>query len=101
VPQKRKKIKEISVRAPDYIPKKTPICKDTTGIEALDVFKVAGKVGRFFSFIMFAIGIFGSILSGYSILISANLFLNPSFGGIIGLIGALNIFGGLLLLAKK
>jgi len=101
VPQNRKKNKEISVRAPDYIPKKTPICKDTTGIEALDVFKVAETVSRFFSFVMFAVGIFVAILSAYSILTSVNIFWNPLVLGILGLVGALNILCGLLLLAKK
>jgi len=91
----------ISVRAPDYIPKRAPIFKDTTGTEALDVFKVAGTVGRILSLVMFAIGIFIVTLSAYSSLTSANIFLNPFFVGVLGLVGALNILGGLLLLAKK
>jgi large-conductance mechanosensitive channel len=101
VAKKRKKKKEISVRAPDYIPKKAPIFKDTTGTEALDVFKVAEIVGRVLSFIMVAFGIFVVVLSLYSSLTSVNMFLNPLFLGVIGLVGALNIFCGLILLAKK
>mgnify|MGYP000384678785 CR=1 FL=1 len=52
--KKRKNDNEISVRAPDYIPKKKPIFKDTTGTEALDVFKVVQILGRILSFGMFA-----------------------------------------------
>ena len=99
--RKRKKDREISVRAPDYIPKRAPIFKDTTGTEALDVFKVAERVGRFLSFVMIAVGIFVAALSAYSSLASINMFLNPLFIGVLGLVGALNIFCGLLLLAKK
>jgi uncharacterized Tic20 family protein len=100
LPRKRKK-REISVHAPDYIPKRAPIFKDTTGTEALDVFKVAETVGRVLSFAMFAVGIFVVVLSAYSILTAVNMFLNPLFMGVLGFVGALNIFCGLLLLAKK
>ena len=99
--KKRKKEREISVRAPDYIPKRAPIFKDTTGTEALDVFKIAETVGRVLSFIMVAVGIFVVVLSAYSSLASINMFFNPLFVGVIGLVGALNILCGLLLLAKK
>jgi len=101
LPRKRKKEREISVNAPDYIPKRAPIFKDTTGTEALDVFKVAETVGRVLSFGMFAVGIFVVVLSAYSILTAVNMFLNPLFMGVLGLVGALNILCGLLLLAKK
>jgi len=99
--KKRKKNKKIFVRAPDYIPKRAPIFKDTTGTEALDVFKVAGTVNRVLSFVMVVVGIFVIVLSGYNILTSANMFLNPLFVGVLGLVGAINILCGLLLLAKK
>ena len=99
--KKRKKTKEISVRAPDYIPKREPVFKDTTGTEALDVFKVAETVGRVLSLVMFAVGIFVISLSAYSILTVVKIFLNPLFLGILGLVGAINIICGLLLLAKK
>jgi len=101
LPRKRKKEREISVHAPDYIPKRAPIFKDTTGTEALDVFKVAENAGRVLSFVMFAVGIFVVSLSAYSILTSVNMFLSPLFIGVIGIVGALNILCGLLLLAKK
>ena len=101
MPRKRKREREISVSAPDYIPKRAPILKDTTGTEALDVFKVAETIGRVLSFVMVAVGIFVAILAAYSILTSVNIFLNPLFVGVLGLVGALNIICGLLLLAKK
>lgn len=99
--RKRKKVREISVHAPDYIPKREPILKDTTGNEALDVFKVAEKMGKILSFAMFAVGIFVVVLSVYSIHTSVNIFLNSIFIGVLGFVGAINILCGLLLLAKK
>jgi uncharacterized Tic20 family protein len=99
--KKRKKDREISVHAPDYIPKRAPIFKDTTGTEALDVFKVAETVSKVLSFVMVAVGIFVAVLAAYSSLTFANIFLNPLFVGVLGLVGSLNIFCGLLLLAKK
>jgi hypothetical protein len=99
--RKRKKEREISVRAPDYIPKRAPMFKDTTGTEALDVFKVVEIVGRVLSFVMFAAGIFFTVIAAYTILIPSNMLMNPLFMGVLGLVGALNIFCGLLLLAKK
>lgn len=98
---KKRKDKEISVRAPDFIPKKEPIFKDTTGTEALDVFKSAGTVGRYFSFVMMAFGIFVTVFSAYNITTSPDIVLNPIFIVVLGLVAAINIFCGLLLLAKK
>ena len=101
MPRKRKKEREISVRAPDYIPKREPIFKDTTGTEALDVFTVAENVGRVLSFVMVVVGIFVIVLSAYSIVTSINMFLNPLFISVLGFVGATNILCGLLLLSKK
>jgi hypothetical protein len=101
MPEKEKKKKEISVRAPDYIPKKEPILRDTTGTEALGVFKVAENVHRIFSFAVVAAGIFIVILSTYISLSSINLFSNPLLIGVLGFTGTTNILCGLLLLSKK
>ena len=101
MPRKKRKKREISVRAPDYIPKREPIIKDTTGTEALDVFKVTEGAGRGFSFAMIAFGIFSIVLSAYAILSSINLFSNPLFVGVLGFVGAINLLCGLLLLSKK
>ena len=98
---KKRKNKEISVRAPDYIPKKAHIFKDTTGTEALDVFKLADAAGRILSFVMFAVGVFFVVFIIYSSLTSTNIFFNPLFHSFLGLAGLSNIFCGMLLLAKK
>lgn len=99
--KKSKKERRISVRAPDYIPKKEPIFKDTTGTEALDIFKLTSTIGRIFSTITIVTGIFAIFYVIYNIIISANIFLSPSFVTILGFIGSINIVCGLLLLAKK
>ena len=99
--KKRKKDKEITIRAPDYIPKREPVFKDTTGTEALDAFKVAEMIGRFVAFIFIGVGILVIFLSTYNILMSINTFLDPLFMGVFGIVGVLNILGGMLLLAKK
>ncbi|MFZ7138132.1 MAG: hypothetical protein ACOWW1_06920 [archaeon] len=99
--RKRKNDNEVSVRAPDYIPKKKPIFKDTTGTEALDVFKVVQILGRILSIAMLAAGIVTVCLTAYSLIMSISLFFNPMFMIVLGITGALNIFCGLLLLAKK
>jgi hypothetical protein len=98
---KKQKKNKVSVRAPDYIPKRAPVFKDTTGTEALDVFKVANSISRVLSLAMFVVGIFVMSISVYSILMAGQMFLNPFFVGILGLVGSLNVFSGLLLLAKK
>jgi hypothetical protein len=99
--KKQKKEQKISVRAPDYIPKKDPIFKDTTGTEALDVFKIIGTVGRIFSFATIVAGIFAIGFVIYNIMSQGNIFLNPYFISILGVVGTINLICGLLLLAKK
>ena len=101
MPRKKKREREISVNAPDYIPKREPILKDTTGTEALGVFHLSSTVGRILSLVMFAVGIFVTILAAYSLSTSINMVLSPLFMGVLGIIGALNILCGLLLLSKK
>jgi hypothetical protein len=98
---KKQKKNKVYVRAPDYIPKRDPVFKDTTGTEALDVFKVTNSISRVLSLAMFVVGIFVMSISAYSILMAGQMFLNPFFVGILGLVGTLNVFSGLLLLAKK
>ncbi len=98
---KKQKKEKISVRAPNYIPKKEPIFKDTTGTEALDVFKLTGIIGKTFSFVSIVAGIFVMVFVIYNILTLANMFQNPFFLMVLGMVGAINIICGLLLLAKK
>jgi hypothetical protein len=101
LPRKRKREKEISVNAPDYIPKRESILKDTTGTEALDVFKLSSTVGRILSLVMFAVGIFVTVLVAYSLSSSVNMLSSPIFMFVLGLVGGINVLCGLLLLSKK
>ena len=101
MPKKKRKRKEIVVAAPHFRSEKEALLKDTTVAEALDVFKVSGKIGRYLSGLMIAVGALLSLLSVVSILISIDIFSNPLFIGALGFLGAINIFCGLVLLAKK
>ncbi len=98
--RKRKNTNEIVVPAP-FKSQKPALLKDTTGDEALDVFKVSGKIGRRLSGLMITVGALLSLLSVYGILTSIEFtFSNPLFVGAIGFLGVINIFCGLMLLAK-
>jgi hypothetical protein len=99
---KKKKRKKIMVAVPALRHPRGESLKDTTGVEALDVFKVSAKIGRRLSSLMIAVGVLLSLLSVYGILTSAQfLFSNPLFIGALGFLGAINIFCGLILLAKE
>ena len=101
MPKKRKR-KEIVVAAPAFRRREEALLKDTTGVEALDVFKASEKIGRRLSGLMIAVGALLSLLSLYGILTSAEfLFSDPLFVGALGFLGAINIFCGLILLAKE
>lgn len=101
MPKKRKK-KEIVVDSPHFKPKKDALLKDTTGIEALDVFKVSEETGRRLSGLIIAVGALLSLLSVVSITTSTEfMFSSPFFVVALGFLGAINIFCGLILLAKK
>ncbi|MBE0512789.1 hypothetical protein IBX38_07045 [Candidatus Bathyarchaeota archaeon] len=102
MPKKRKKRKDIVVPAPHFRSEKEALLKDTTGVEAFDVFKVSEKIGRRLSGLMIAVGALLSLFSLVSILTSIKFtFSNPIFLGALGFLGAINIFCGLMLLAKK
>ncbi len=97
---KRKK-NEIVVEAPTRS-RELELLEDTTGVEMLDVFRASEKIGRVLSFLMIPAGALLSTLSLCGILISAEFSLSdPLFIGALGFLGALNIFCGLILLAKK
>jgi len=97
-----KKRKEIVVSPPALKPKEDALLKDTTGVEALDVSKVSMKIGKYLAGIMVVVGASLSLFSLYGILISTELLLSsPLFIGIMGFLGAINIFCGLVLLAKE
>jgi hypothetical protein len=98
---KRKK-EEIVVEAPVFGNRELELLKDTTGVETLDVFKASKKIGEVLSLLMIPAGALLFVLSLYGILTSAEFsFSDPLFVGALGFLGALNIFCGLILLAKK
>jgi hypothetical protein len=102
MPKKRRKRKEIVVAAPSFSSKKDALLRDTTGAEAVDVFKVSEKIGRCLWGLMIAVGALLSLISVVSILAPIDFpFLNPLSVGTLGFLGAINIFCGLILLAKK
>ena len=102
MPKERKKNNKISVTAPACGRHEEALHKDTTGIEALEVFKVCEKIGSRLCGFMIIVGVFFSLLSVVGILTSLEFtFSNPFFVGVVGFLGAINIFCGLILLAKK
>jgi hypothetical protein len=100
--KKRRKKEPIVVPALALRRREEELLKDTTGVETLDVFKASARIGRRLSSLMIAVGALLSLFSVYSILTSAQfLFSNPLFIGALGFLGAVNIFCGLILLAKE
>jgi hypothetical protein len=100
--RKRRKRRENRVAAHQLGSKEEALLKDTTGVEAWDVFEVAEKIDRPLSSFMIVVGALLSLLSVISILTSMEfLFSDRFFIGTLGLLGATNIFCGLILLAKK
>lgn len=100
VSEKRKR-KEIVVSPPALRPKEEPLLKDTTGVEALDVSKASTKTGKYLPGIMIGIGTFISIISLFGLLIPVESSFSNPFIGALGVLGAVNIFCGLILLAKE
>jgi hypothetical protein len=100
MPKKRKR-KEIVVSPPALRPKEEPLLRDTTGVEALDVSKASMKIGKYLPGIMIGIGAFLSLFSIFGILIPVEFSFSNPFIGALGVLGAVNIFCGLVLLAKE
>jgi len=99
---KKKKGKEIVVAATSLRNRKQELLEDTTGVEALDVFKASEKVGRLLSILIIAVGALLSLFSLYGILTSTPfLFSDPLSIGALGFLGVVNILCGLILLAKE
>lgn len=100
--KKTKRKKEISVAAPAFKNREEELVRDTTGVEKLDVLKVSRKMGKTLSHLMIAIGALLFVFSAYSILTSQQfVFPQPLLIGTLGFLGALNIFWGLILLARE
>jgi hypothetical protein len=100
--RKRRKRKENRVAPHQLRSKKEALLRDTTGVEAWDVFKFAEKIDRPLSRLMIVVGALLALLSLISILTSMDFLFSDQFLiGVLGLLGATNIFCGLILLAKK
>ena len=99
---KKRKRKENVVSVPSFRRRKEALLEDTTGVEALDVFKASQKVGRLLSSLIIAVGALLSLFSLYGILTSTPfLFSDPLSIGALGFLGIINIICGLILLAKE
>ena len=101
---KKKKRKEILVDTTVLKRREDELLKDTTGLESYDVFKISAKFGRLLGHLVAAVGILFLILSLYTISIGAQFLLLGSevlFFIFLSFLGAINILGGLLLLAKE
>jgi hypothetical protein len=97
----KKEKKEIVVAAPTFR-REEKLFRDTTGVEAFNVFKLSKRIGKCLSGLMIIVGVSLSLLSVYNILLFIQFsFSNPFFIGALGFLGALNIFCGLVLLAKE
>lgn len=102
MPKRKKKRKEpIVVPAVSLRHRDEKLLKDTTADEQRDVFEASAKIGRRLSNLMITVGAVLSLLSVYGILSSAQVFPNLLFLGALGFLGLINIFWGLLLLAKE
>ena len=100
--RKRRKRKENRVAPHQLRSKKEALLRDTTGVEAWDVFEVAEIIDRPLSSLMIVVGALLSLLSVISILTSMEFLFSDWFLiGALGLLGTTNIFCGMILLAKK
>jgi hypothetical protein len=98
----KKKGKEIVVDAPSRKRREATLLQDTTGSEAVDLLKAFTKVGRSYSWFMVVVGALLSLFCVYGLLASVQFsFSSPLFIGFLGFLGAVNIFHGLILLAKE
>ena len=102
--KKKKKRKEILVDTSLLKRGEEDLLKDTTGLESYDVFKISARFGRLLGLLVAAVGILFLILSLYILSTGAQfVFLGSEvlFFIFLGFLGAINILGGLLLLAKE
>jgi len=98
----KKRRKEIVVDAPSRKRRESTLLRDTTGAEAVDLLKALAKVGRSFSWFMIVVGGLLSLFCVYGLMTSVQFsFSNPLFISFLGFLGAVNIFHGLILLAKE
>lgn len=101
---KKKKRKEIIVDTSVLKRGEEELLKDTTGLESYDVFKISARVGRLLSRLVAAVGVSFLAFSLYFIFSGIQfsfLWSEAVFFMFLGFLGAMNILGGLLLLAKE
>ena len=101
---KKKKRKEILVDTSLLKRREEKLLKDTTGLESYDVFKISARFGGLLGCLVAAVGILFLILSLCTLSTGAQfLFLGSEvlFFIFLGFLGAINILGGLLLLARE
>lgn len=101
--KKGKKKRTIRIETSPIRRAEEDLVKDTTGVEQLEVFKISGKVGRYLSFLMIAVGASLSILSLYVLVamerppwLTSNIVI-----ALIGFLGVINTLCGLILLTKE
>ncbi len=98
----RQKKKEVVVEAPAFGSRELDLLKDTTGAETLDAFLAAEKIGRALALLMIPVGALFTLLSLLEIFVSLEFpFSDQLFIGTFGFLGAINIFCGLILMARK
>jgi len=100
---KKKKRKEILVDTSLLKRGEEKLLKDTTGLESYDVFKISARFGRLLSRLVAIVGILFLIFSLYILFAGVQFLVLGSevFFIFLGFLGAINILGGLLLLAKE
>ena len=99
----KKKKREIKVDTSHLRTEEEKLVEDTTRVEKLDVFEVSGRVGKYLSVLMIAVGAFLSFFSLHVLgspeqppLLTSNLVI-----ALIGFLGVINTLCGLILLAKE
>lgn len=98
---KGKKRKETVVAAHILKREEEALLRDTAGVEALDVFKLSWKVGKYLSYLMMGVGAL-LIFSAGSIFASVQFSVpKPFFTGALAILGVLNTLCGLILLTKE
>ncbi|UCG45072.1 MAG: hypothetical protein JSV58_06805 [Candidatus Bathyarchaeota archaeon] len=103
MPVKRRK-KEVLVDTSVLKRREEKILKDTTASESFNVFRISRRFGRLVGRVLAAIGVLFLILSSFILLTEAPFSFfssEPPLLIILGSVGAMNVLGGLLLLAKE
>jgi len=101
-----KKKKEIVV-SPPYLPRRAEeLLEDTTTAERVHVFEISARIGKYMSRILIAVGALLAFVSISALtFLDAKLLFTPEWRTIsiivLGFVGAVNVFCGLVMLAKE